>query len=61
MPPATFEAAWADDDLARFVLSIRQQGEAEHRVQATPTFVFGRRVVGGAIPFDRFLREVQTS
>jgi protein-disulfide isomerase len=61
MAPAAFEAAWADDELARGVLAIRQQGETEHRVQATPTFVFGRRVVGGAIPFDRFLREVQAS
>lgn len=60
MAPAAFEAAWADDDLARGILAQRQQAEREFRIEATPTFVFGRRVVSGAIPFDRFLREVET-
>lgn len=61
MTQAAFDAAWADDDLARAILALRAQGEAEHRVQATPTFVFGTRVVSGAIPFDRFAREAQAS
>jgi len=61
MPPATFEAAWQDEELARGVLAIRQRGEAEFRIEATPTFVFaGRRVVPGAISFDRFAREAAT-
>ena len=60
MAPAAFESAWADDDLARGILAQRQQAEREFRIEATPTFVFGRRVVSGAIPFDRFLREVET-
>lgn len=60
MTPAAFEAAWADDDLARAILAQRQAGEQEFRVQATPTFVFNRRVVSGNIPFDRFAREAQT-
>jgi len=60
MSPAAFEAAWADDDLARAILAQRQVGEQEFRVQATPTFVFNRRVVSGNIPFDRFAREAQT-
>ena len=60
MAPAAFEAAWADDDLARGILAQRQQAEREFRIEATPTFVFGRRVVSGNIPFDRFLREVET-
>ncbi|MBR0673435.1 DsbA family protein [Neoroseomonas soli] len=60
MAPAAFEAAWADDDLARAILAQRQQGEREYNIQATPTFVFGRRVVSGNIPFDRFAREAAT-
>lgn len=60
MSPAAFEAAWTDVDLARAILVQRQQGEQEYRIQATPTFVFNRRVVGGNIPFDRFLREAST-
>jgi protein-disulfide isomerase len=60
MSAAAFEAAWADDDLARAILVARQQAEQEFRIQATPTFVFGRRVVGGNIPFDRFQREAAT-
>ena len=57
MPPATFEAAWADDALARAILEVAQAGEREHNVRATPTFVFGTRTVGGNIPFDRFAQE----
>ena len=60
MSGAAFEAAWADDDLARAILAQRQAGEQEFRIQATPTFVFNRRVVSGNIPFDRFAREAQT-
>jgi protein-disulfide isomerase len=60
MSGAAFEAAWTDVDLARAILAERQRGEQEYRVQATPTFVFNRRVVGGNIPFDRFLREAAT-
>ena len=60
MSPAAFEAAWTNVDLARAILAERQRGEQEYRVQATPTFVFNRRVVGGNIPFDRFSREAAT-
>jgi protein-disulfide isomerase len=60
MSAAAFEAAWTDVDLARAILAERQRGEQEYRVQATPTFVFNRRVVGGNIPFDRFAREAAT-
>ncbi|MBR0679630.1 thioredoxin domain-containing protein [Roseomonas eburnea] len=60
MAPAAFEAAWADDDLARAILAQRQQAEREFNIQATPSFVFGRRLVSGAIAFDRFAREAQT-
>jgi protein-disulfide isomerase len=61
MAPATFEATWADDDLARAILTQSQQAGREFNIQATPTFVFGRRVVSGNIAFDRFLRESQTT
>ena len=57
MSSATFEAAWADDDTARGVLALRQQGERQYNIQATPTFVFGTRVVSGSIAFDRFAQE----
>ncbi|MBR0678486.1 thioredoxin domain-containing protein [Roseomonas alkaliterrae] len=60
MAPAAFEAAWADDDLARAIILEAQAGGREFNVQATPTFVFGRRVVSGNIGFDRFAREAAT-
>lgn len=58
MSPATFETAWTDDATARGILELRQQGERQYNIQATPTFVFGTRVVSGAIAFDRFQQEV---
>ena len=57
MPQATFEAAWADDNLARWILEQAQQGEREYRINATPSFIFGTRMVSGNIPFDRFVQE----
>ena len=57
MPPSVFDAAWADDALARGIIEAARRGEAEHNVRATPTFVFGSRTVGGNIPFDRFVQE----
>lgn len=57
MPGAAFEAAWADDALARAIIEQARQGEQRFGIRATPTFVFGDRVVGGNIPFDRFAQE----
>ena len=49
-----FEAAIADQSLARAILAARIAGQQEHNVSSTPTFVFGNRTVPGNIPFDRF-------
>ena len=49
-----FNAAWADDALARAILEARQKGEAEHQVSATPTFIIGTQKLPGAISFERF-------
>ena len=54
MSTDAFNAAWADDALARAILEARQKGEAEHQVSATPTFIIGTQKLPGAIPFDRF-------
>ena len=54
MSADTFNAAWADDDLARGILEARQRGEAEHQVSATPTFIIGTQKLPGAISFERF-------
>jgi protein-disulfide isomerase len=54
MSTDTFNAAWADDALARAILEARQRGEAEHQVSATPTFIIGTQKLPGAISFERF-------
>ena len=54
MSADTFNAAWADDALARAILEARQKGEAEHQVSATPTFIIGAQKLPGAISFERF-------
>jgi protein-disulfide isomerase len=59
MSADAFNAAWADDALARAILEARQKGEAEHQVNATPTFIIGTQKLPGAIPFDRFETAVQ--
>jgi protein-disulfide isomerase len=54
MSTDAFNAAWADDALARAILEARQRGEAEHQVNATPTFIIGTQKLPGAISFERF-------
>jgi len=54
MSADAFNAAWADDGLARAILEARQKGEAEHQVSATPTFIIGAQKLPGAISFERF-------
>jgi protein-disulfide isomerase len=63
MSRETFDAAMRNEALQRGVLEIRLRGEQQHRVEATPTFIFNNRVPGvsGAIPFDRFAREAGVS
>lgn len=63
MSRETFDAAMRNEALQRGVLEIRLRGEQEHKVNATPTFIFNNRVPGvsGAIPFDRFAREAGVS
>jgi protein-disulfide isomerase len=60
MSTDTFNAAWADDALARAILEARQRGEAEHQVSATPTFIIGTQKLPGAISsqcFESAVRE----
>jgi protein-disulfide isomerase len=49
-----FEAAIADQSLARAILAARVAGQQEHNVSSTPTFVFGNRSVPGNMAFGRF-------
>jgi protein-disulfide isomerase len=59
MSRATYDAVLANEQLQRGVLEIRLAGEQQHRIEATPSFVFNNRLpaVSGAIGFDRFARE----
>ncbi len=52
-------AAMGDRDLQRAILEARQRAEQEFRVNSTPTFVFGAKVVPGSIPYDRFAEYVR--
>lgn len=54
MSRAQFDAALADQALARGILEQRVAGQQQHSVNSTPTFVFGSRTVPGNISFDRF-------
>jgi len=54
MSRAQFDAAVADQALARGILEQRVRAQQEFNVASTPTFVFGTRVVPGAIDFTRF-------
>jgi len=59
MDQAAVTAALTDRDLQRGILDGRLRAEQEFHVNSTPTFIFGSRVVPGAIPFDRFAELVR--
>jgi protein-disulfide isomerase len=54
MDRETFEKAIVDAPLQRAILEQRAEAQRQFNVSSTPTFVFGSRVVPGAIGFDRF-------
>jgi protein-disulfide isomerase len=58
MSRETFDAVVADQALARGILEMRVNGQQQHNVSSTPTFVFGSRTVPGNMPFDRFAQNV---
>lgn len=55
---AEVDAAIADQGLRRAILEGRLKAEQEHRVNSTPTFVFGSKVVPGGMAYDRFAQLV---
>ena len=59
MSRAQFDAAIANQALQRAILEGRMKAEQEFQVNSTPTFVFGRKPVPGALPFDRFAEQVR--
>lgn len=54
MPRERFDAVRADMAFGRAVMETRMSGQAEYKVEATPTFVFGRRTHSGNLPYERF-------
>ncbi len=58
MARETFDAAIADQALARGILEQRVKAQQEYNVNSTPTFVFGTRVVPGGMAYDRFAQLV---
>jgi protein-disulfide isomerase len=51
---ADFDAAQNDQQLKRGILEMRLEGEQKHRVNATPSFVFGGKTQSGELSFERF-------
>jgi len=58
MPRAEFDRVRADEAFQRAILEARLAAEKEFDIKATPSFVFGRKVHGGNLPFEAFRREV---
>jgi protein-disulfide isomerase len=50
----TFEKAIVDAPLQRAILEQRAEAQRQYNISSTPSFVFGTRLVPGAIGFDRF-------
>jgi protein-disulfide isomerase len=55
MSRAQVDAALADPALQRGILEMRLQGEKDHRVSSTPSFVFNNRPHAGSVSYERFV------
>jgi protein-disulfide isomerase len=54
MTRAQVDAAVGDQLLARALLEMRAKGQQEFNINSTPTFVFNKKVVPGAVSVERF-------
>lgn len=59
MPRAEFDRVRADEGFQRAILEVRLASEREYQIQATPSFVFGRKVHSGNLPFAAFRAQVE--
>jgi protein-disulfide isomerase len=59
MPRAQFDQVVADQALQRGILEARLAAQNRHSIRATPSFLFGSRMVAGGMSFDDFKANVQ--
>lgn len=59
MPRGEFDRVRADEAFQRAIVEGRLTAQQEYDIKATPSFVFGRKVHSGNLPFDAFRREVE--
>ncbi|WP_160123196.1 thioredoxin domain-containing protein [Rhodovarius lipocyclicus] len=59
MPRAQFDTVIADQALQRGILEARLNAQNRYSVRATPSFLFGSRMVAGGMTFEDFKANVQ--
>jgi protein-disulfide isomerase len=59
MNRADFDRTIADEALSRGILEARLAAQNRHQIRATPSFVFGARLVSGSMPFADFKSQVE--
>lgn len=59
MPREKFDAVKADEAFQRAILEGRLTAQQEYDIKATPSFVFGRKLHGGNLPFEAFRAQVE--
>ncbi len=58
MDQATFDTAWNDDKLTKFILNGQQEAEKMYKIDATPTFIINGKTYPGAMEYDDFAATV---
>ncbi|MGE4480294.1 DsbA family protein [Acidocella sp.] len=54
MDQATYDKAWNDEALAKWILAGQQEAETTYQIDATPTFVINGKKYPGAMDYDAF-------
>ena len=61
MSRATFDATVRDNELKQAILAEQAEGEKKFAVNSTPSFIINGKVTAGAVPYDTFLKAVDTA
>jgi protein-disulfide isomerase len=58
MDQATYETAWNDDALGKFILANQSADESMYKISATPTFIINGKTFPGAMEYDDFAAKI---
>jgi len=61
MPSTQMDSCLASNDLKNGILRIRQEGQSQHGISSTPTFLINGQKIVGAVPYGTFAAAIDAA